>query len=294
MKKLTGLILAFLFSLPCYATNIVATVNDTPISQWDLDNTARLLQLQQAAKYQEASPATLRKDALDSAIDTVLKKQKAASLKLQIAPQEIDNAIAHLENQNQMPAGTFYQMLQQNNISVKTLRNQIEADLLWLNYLRTQSQHINIAPASVNKRVQMVKDDLKKQGIEGDSMMLWELAEGILPEDVSPNAALESKDCEAFLDHIALASDTMRRGWTNPKDLPEELYTMLSEIAVGETLGPIKTPQGILLFMKCDIKSQRLPTSPEEIKQQMEMEQMEMLSARLLELERRHSAIEYK
>lgn len=285
-----------MFSIPGYTMNILATVNDTPISQWDVDNTAKLLKLQQAERYANEPLSVLRKDALENVIDSTLKKQKAASLNIKLPPQEIDNAIAHLEMQNNMPKGGFLKMLKQHGIPEKILRNQIEADLVWLSYLRSEAQHVTVSQTSVNKKKQIIKEDLEKQGITEDSILLWELAQGILPENVKPNAALESKSCDSFLEHIAIASsaNSAKRGWVNPSDLPEELHSLLSDIAVGETLGPLKTPQGILVFMKCDVKSQRVMPSASEIKEQMEMEQMEMLSNRLLEMERRRAAIEYK
>ena len=296
MKKLVGTVFAVLLSVPCYATNIVATVNDVPISRWDLENVEKLLKVQHADKYETAPQKVLEKDALTNIVDTFLKKQKAASLNITMPEQEINNAIAHLEMQNQMPAGALLKMLKQNNIAEKTLRDQIEADLLWLSYLRTQAKHIDISPTSVNKKKQVIRDELAKQGIKGDSVLSWELAQGVLPENVSPNNALESKTCDAFLEHITIGSlpETAKRGWVDPHNLPSELYALLSDIAVGETLGPLKTPQGLLLFMKCDVKSQRVMPTQEEIKEQMEIEQMEMLSNRLLEIERRRAVIEYK
>ena len=296
MNKLTSFIVAVTLSVPCYAMNIVATVNDTPISQWDVDSTAKLLKLQQAERYSTASESTLKKDALANVIDTILKKQKATSLKIKLPPEEVDNAIAHLEMQNQMPRGTFLKLLKERKIPEKVLRNQIEADLMWLSYLRAQPQAINISSASIEKKNKLIKKELEKQGITDGSVLLWELAQGILPEDVNPNTTLESKTCDAFLDHIAIGPypDTAKKGWVNPQDLPKELYELLADIAVGETLGPLKTPEGMLLFMKCNIKSQRIMPTSAEIKEQMEMEQMEMLSNRLLEMERRQAAIEYK
>lgn len=296
ISKLTYFIFMVMLSMPCYAANIVAIVNDKPISQWDVENTAKLLKFQQGEKYANASATKLKKDALENLIDTALKKQKAVSLNIKMPAEEVDNAIAHLEMQNQMQRGSFLKLLKERKIPEKVLRNQIEADLMWLSYLRAQPQAINISSASIEKKNKLIKKDLEKQGITDGSILLWELAQGVLPEDVNPNTTLESKSCNAFLDHIAIGPypDSAKKGWVNPHDLPQELYTLLADIAVGETLGPLKTPEGMLLFMKCDVKSQRVMPTSAEIKEQMEMEQMEMLSNRLLEMERRQAAIEYK
>lgn len=295
MKKLF-LLAIMLCCVPAYAMNVMATVNDVPISKLDVDNTAKLLKFQQEEKYASASKTLLQKDALENAIETVLKKQTAENLKIKLTQQEIDNAISHLEQQNHMPSGTLLQLLKKKGIPAKTLRDQVEADLLWLAYLRTQSQYVAVPETSIKKRMQLMKDDLAKQGIKGDSIMLWELAQGVLPEDVNPQPTLESKTCEAFLDHIAIGPypDSAQTGWVDPHTLPSELYALLDEVAVGDTLGPLKTPDGMLLFMKCNVRSQRVLPKMNELKDQMEMEQMDMLSHRLLEMERRRATIEYK
>ena len=295
MKKLY-LLVAMLFCMPAHAMNVMATVNDVPISRLDVDNAAKLLKIQQEDKYASASKTLLQKDALENVIETILKKQKAESLKISLPPREIDNAISHLEQQNHMPSGTLLQLLKKKGIPAKTLRDQVEADLLWLNYLRTQSQYVAVPETSIKKRMQLMKNDLAKQGIKGDSIMLWELAQGVLPEDVNPQTTLESKTCDAFLDHIAIGPypDSAQTGWVDPHTLPAELYALLDDVAVGNTLGPLKTPQGMLLFMKCNVRSQRVLPNMKELKDQMEMEQMDMLSHRLLEMERRRATIEYK
>ena len=294
--KILKLIITLLFSVPCYAMNLVATVNDIPISQLDVDNTAKLLQLQQGEQDNSTSQRSVKKEALENIINTILKKQKAKELGISLPAQEIDNAIAHLEQQNQMPPGALLKMLKEQNIPEKTLRNQMEADLLWLNYLRTQSQYVAVPKTSVEKRIKLMNDELKQRGITDNSVTLWELAQGVFSEDVDPSATLQSKTCEAFLDHIAIGPypESAQSGWVDPHSLPAELYALLSDVAVGNTLGPLRTPQGMLLFMKCNVKSQRVVPTFDELKNQMEMEQMEMLSNKLLALERRQAIIEYK
>ena len=64
--------------------------------------------------------------------------------------------------------------------------------------------------------------------------------------------------------------------------------------AVNEVVGPVRVPQGQLFFMKCDVKSERVVPTPDEVRERLEMEQMELLSRRLLEAEKRKAVIEYK
>ena len=68
----------------------------------------------------------------------------------------------------------------------------------------------------------------------------------------------------------------------------------MTSAAVNEVVGPVRVPQGQLFFMKCNVRSQRVIPTHEEVRNQLEMEQMELLSRRLLEAEKRKAVIEYK
>ena len=68
----------------------------------------------------------------------------------------------------------------------------------------------------------------------------------------------------------------------------------MKEIAVGETLGPLRTPEGLLVMMKCNVRTQKVLPPKEDVKTQMDMEQLDMLSHRLLAEAMRRSIIERK
>ena len=176
------------------------------------------------------------------------------------------------------------------------LNAQIESDLLWIQYVQKNAPPVSVSELAVNKRYQSMKDALKKQGIEGSSISLWEMAQGLFPENVNVSTTLESKSCDAFLEHIKIGPypQSAQRGWTDPLQMPIELREILKDVAVGETLGPLRTPDGLLVMMKCNVRTQQVLPSKEDLKLQMEMEQMEVVSRRLLAEAMRRAIIERK
>ncbi len=136
----------------------------------------------------------------------------------------------------------------------------------------------------------------KKAAIQGDDVLIWELAQGGIADEKNVPEITKTKNCEDFNKAIqtygVLAS--FQRGWTDPVQLPTQLKEMLQDTVVGDVLGPVKVPQGQLFFMKCSVKTQRVVPQLQEVKEQLEMEQMELSAKRLLKAEKRGAVIEYK
>lgn len=296
MKFVLCCLVSLFYTFSANAMELKATVNDIPISDLDVQNWSRLLLFQQPQKYGSMSKTDLQKEALEAAIESLVKRQTATAMGLKSDKQELTQAREHLEVQNGLAPNTLSTVLAKNKVPEDVLNAQIESDLLWLNYLKTQGVHLSVSDLAVDKRYKTMKKELANQGVEDDYITLWEMAQGVFSEDVDVSTTLESKTCEAFLDHIKIGPypDSAQRGWTNPLQMPPELVALLKDVAVGETLGPLRTPDGILVMMKCDIRSQQVMPTKEQLKMQMEIEQMDVLSHRLLAEAMRRAVIERK
>jgi len=290
------LTLWFLISGTAIAMELKATVNDTPISDLDVKNWGRLLKMQQPQVYDYMEEKKFQKQTLDNLIESTIKKQTAIAAGAKASKQDLKNALNHLEQQNGLKAGTLPDFLNKHGVPLKTMVDQVEADLLWLQYLHSRASDLKISDLAVDKRYQSMRKELKSQGIDGNHITLWEIAQGVFPENVDVSTTLESKTCDAFLEHIKIGpySDSAQRGWIDPKQFPAELYDLLKDVAVGETLGPMKTPNGLLVMMKCNLKTQQVMPTKDQLKMQMELEQLDILSRRLLAEATRKSTIEKK
>lgn len=290
------LILTLLCTYTTQAMELKATVNDEPISDLDITEWANLLKFQQPQKYESYTNEDLQKEALNNLIETMVKKQTAHNEGIKVSNKEIQNAKNHLEQQNGLPIGELNNLLQTQGINAATLQKQIEADLLWLQYLRHKTDDLSISDLAVDKRYQAMKQDLQDKGITGNSITLWEIAQGMFDENVDVTTTLESKDCEAFLEHIKIGThpESAQSGWTDPNQIAPELYNLLKDVAVGETIGPLRAPNGVLVLMKCNVQNQQVMPEKEQLKMQMEMEQMDVVSRRLMAEAVRRSVIEKK
>ncbi len=389
MKKLLlGTVLCFAFSVQ--AGNLRAIVNDIPVSDWDVEMHGRLLKAQQPSVYEEMPVQQLNKKALDNLIEEMLKIQKGKELNYTLTDKEVDNAILHLEGQNGLSVGGLKRLLDEEGVPMTALRQQVYADLMWLQYVRSKSDVVqNQVPSpAVKERLKQIKADMakssftvaeiivpsldeaqslweelqtgkssfsdlarqfsraksaksggrlgpisenhygvevapilhempvgqlsrplavkggyalivmidKKLPVTTDSVMLWELAQGGQAEGANFDKIMKVKNCDTFTKVLKKegVAESIQKGWTDPKQLPDELRDLMEPAAVNEVVGPVRVPQGQLFFMKCDVKSQRVLPTEEEVKEQLQMEQMELLSRRLLEAEKRTAVIEYK
>ena len=379
-----------LLAFSVQAGNLRAIVNDVPVSDWDVQMHGKLLRAQQPSVYEGMPEKQLQKIALDNLIEELLKAQKGKDLKLTLTDKEVDDAIIHLEQQNGLSVGGLKRLLDEEGVSMATLRKQVFADLMWLQYVRSQSDVVTnqVPEPAVKARLQQIKTDMAKPGftvaeiivpsleeaqslweelqsgnstftdlarqfsraksakaggrvgqisenhygkevapilrempvgqlsrplavkegyalivmidkkmpIKTDSVMLWELAQGGQEEGAQFENVMAAKNCKDF--KAALNKDgvkeSIQSGWTDPNQLPDELRELMTPAAVNEVVGPVRVPQGQLFFMKCNVKSQRVIPTEDEVRQQLEMEQMELLSRRLLESEKRAAVIEYK
>lgn len=370
------------------AADLKAIVNDVPLFKSEVSARMKLLKAQQPAVYQNMSNQKLEKIALDNLIEEYLKIQKSQAMGVKVSEKEIDQAVAHLEQQNGFSAGGLQRMLAEQNVPMKTLRQQVYGDLVWLMYVRSKAGHITIPNSAVEQRLKKIRSEMakptftvaeillptldqaqdvwnqlqqdgasfsemaqkysqsttahaggyvgvispnhygddvapilkempvgqlsrpimidngylilymvdKKAAVSSDSIDLWELAQGGVTDETDGSDILKAKNCDDFVNQLKKdgVANSIQRGWTDPYQLPTELQSMLEDKAVGEVLGPVRVPQGKLFFMKCQIKKQRVLPTNDQIKEQLEVEQMENLAKRLMNAEKREAVIEYK
>ena len=146
------LLLSLLITCPTTAMELKATVNDTPISDLDIKNWARLLKMQQPDVYDYMPEKQLNQKALDSLIESTVKNQTATTAGLRVSEKDVQDALSHLEQQNGLKPGELPTFLKRNGVSEKTMREQVTTDLLWLQYLRQRAGNLNISDLAVEKR----------------------------------------------------------------------------------------------------------------------------------------------
>ena len=128
------LVLWLLTSGTSMAMELKATVNDTPLSDLDVKNWGRLLKMQQPQGYDGMSEKKFQQQVLDNLIETTIKKQTAVAAGAKASKQDLKNALTHLEQQNGLKPGDLPAYLKKHGVPLQTMSDQVEADLLWLQY----------------------------------------------------------------------------------------------------------------------------------------------------------------
>ncbi len=376
---------------PAVAGEIVAIVNDEPISSYDVEARAKLIAVQRAEYLSDKRKAQYVKEALEDVIDDKVKIKEAMRYRFQVGDNEIKDAIAHLEKQNGLKTGEMKGMLAKNGVPLRVLEEQIKADLMWVQVIQRQkggisavttaeiekkknelraklreeeffvfeilasdkttaekcyeelqkgvafdevvrkyskapsaknggevgwikANHYNKAVTDVLRRLNM--GDLsvplktkngyllvllqdKKVPILNDTVPVWELAQMAMPtrEAVQFEKQLTAiKDCGAFNDFARKYAipDSVKSGVVAPDQLPLELKDILQKEPTKKIVGPVRTQDTDIFFMKCAVSEKKVLPPDDMIKAQIENEKMEALSDKILKNAKRFAVIEYK
>lgn len=127
------LIAMLLLALPAQAQKIgiAAIVNDDIVSTEDVAARRDLLLMRNNIPPSEANINMLTPRVIETLIDERLQMQEAKRLSITIKKEEIAAALAQLEQSRAMPAGSLRPMLEQRGLSIRSLDDQLEAQLAW-------------------------------------------------------------------------------------------------------------------------------------------------------------------
>ena len=139
----------------------------------------------------------------------------------------------------------------------------------------------------------------KRAAAEDGKITIWDLAQMATAKNKTVSTIpqiFKLTDCDSFVafgEKNAITA-SVRRGLTDPNQLPPELKHTLDTQKTGTPIGPIQTVDGDLFFMKCSIQKQSVLPSDDAIKSMLEMEKMDELSRKLLRQIKRYAVVEYK
>ena len=130
---------------------IVAVVNGDVITTGDVENRARLFALSTGLPTTNEVIDRLKTQIANQLVDERLRLQEAQRRKVVVPDKQIAGAIHDIEQRNNMAEGVLRDKLASLGVSVRTLFDQIRAQLAWTQVLREQlADRINIADAEID------------------------------------------------------------------------------------------------------------------------------------------------
>jgi peptidyl-prolyl cis-trans isomerase SurA len=253
------------------AQRIAAVVNDEVISVRDLNNRLSLLI---ATSNLEDRPETRRRlapEVLRMLIDDVLKQQEAKRLNVVVGKEDVDQALARIERQSNLPPGKLREALANAGVKLSTLIDQVEVEIAWVKAVtRLERGRITIGEDEIDNELARIQQSAGKPE--------FLVAEIFLPVDDPAKEGEVGKLAERLAQQIrngasfpALARNFSQGasaavggdlGWVRLGQLGTELDAALQRLQPGQVSNPISTTSGYyLLALRERRVAQGLPAS---------------------------------
>lgn len=238
---------------------IAAIVGEDIISDYELNN--RLEFLAATTGLKNIDDLEIKEQVLDSLINDVIKKQEAKKNGLSNDPKDVEDAIATLEQSNGMPQGSLKKKMQEAGIPYDTLRNQVDADLLWIkNAHMTLAPRISVTQEELNDRYKQYKEEEKKvRFLLGDIFVPFDSEEESKEVYKQMLDILHSLQSGESFNSLAIkysSSPSSRNGgdsgWLTEDELDSASLTAIRTLQKGQVTIPIKTSNGYYIWLLRD------------------------------------------
>ena len=234
-------------------SHIAAVVNGDVISEADIDNRARLFAISSGLPMAPDVIDRLRPQILRQLIDERLRVQESQRRKIVIQETQIAAAIKDIESRNGMQPGALRAKLSSDGVSIRTLVDQIRAQLAWTQMLRdVVTDKIRVTEADVKEQEKLAEQQIGQTE--------YRLGEIFIPVDNPDNTA----DAKRFADTViaelragasfglvaAQFSQTQSAleggelGWELPNQLDAAVARIVTEMPVGAISNAVRVPGG--------------------------------------------------
>jgi len=288
---------AILAAAPAAHAQVVAIVGGEPITEVDIQQRTRLIELSTQKK-----PS--RQEALDDLIDDKLKVQLSKRYIAEVPKRDIETSFANMARRAGMTPAQFAKSTASQGVSAEALKARIHADFVWSQIVRGKFQgSLQVGDKEV---------EVKMQGTSSQEPTNYEYKLRpvlfLVPRGAAP-AAFEArkKEAEALRGRFQSCDEGLRSAMALPDvavrdtitrqaaDLGEAQRKVLNDTGVGRLTPPDITPQGVEVFAVCS-KTTATGDTPAKRKVRDEMfnERYQAASKKFLKELRKQALIEYK
>jgi peptidyl-prolyl cis-trans isomerase SurA len=263
----SGCVLASLFCVSANAATknntesldgIVAVVNETVITQSDLNDALKSVKKQMLSSQTPMPPADiLRKRVLDQLIDRKLQLLLVEQAGAHITDEQLNKAVASIADQNKISVKELYAKIASQGIDLASYHKEIREEMLL-----QQIQHQEVG-SKIVITPQEVDDFMRSASWKSFNNKEYHLEDILitLPEAPSPQALAQAKKRgdevlaklhkgmsfaqvameESGDDHALQGGDL---GWLKLPQIPTNFANELVHMKQNDILGPVATPNG--------------------------------------------------
>jgi peptidyl-prolyl cis-trans isomerase SurA len=262
---------------------IAAVVNEQVISIFDVQQRMQILIASSGLPNTRETQQRIGPQVLRGLIDEALQKQEADRLNIKVTERDMKEAVARVEQSNNIPPGGFERFLQNQRIAPEAARAQIQSNIAWQKLLaRTVIPTIEIGDEAIDDVVTRVESN---RGVTE-----FRVGEILLPVDNPADAGDIRSLAERLVQQIrggadfrAVAQQFSKSataaiggdiGWVLPGELEPAINTTLVSLKPGEVSEPLDVSDGIAII---SLVGQRTNAPPDEGERTVQLRQLLLL-----------------
>lgn len=238
---------------PAMAQGVAVTVNGQPVTTSDVQQRQRIAQVVEGASLSRAQ-------ALQTAIDDVLKIQEGRRLGYRVAPAMIAEATSRYAARAGLDSIAFGSALRREGIAPRAFEAKLEADISWDAIIRTKIRpNLNVTNAEIAAAVaeSVQRGEARVVEFELQSIVF------VVPGGSSAAAQRQMgkaraarrgfSGCDAGFDAMRGQVDVAvkPRFGRSSNEMPGEMLKLLERIPVGGISEPYVTAEGIEMTAVC-------------------------------------------
>ncbi len=249
-----GLLLAIFMPLGANADAIKVTVNETPITDTQISQRAKLLQLERRGASASARLVMAREELIDEA----LKIQEAERLGLSVSASDVDAALLDVARNMRISSDNLNRILAQNGVNPATLRARLRANIAWGKVVR----------GVVASRIEFSEADLEQRAteqlteVDNIDYILKEIL-FIIPQGSNISSARRTaqanqyrqsfQGCDSAVEMSLSYTDAavLDMGRRHATQLPDAIADELAGLNVGQLTAPRVVANGVSMLAVC-------------------------------------------
>jgi len=235
---------------------IAAIVNDEVISKFDVDQRVNLFLVTSGIERTPQNIDGLRRQVLRTLIQEKLQLQEARDSEIEISRAEINAAMQDMASGTNRSLDEVEKFLKENNVHIRTMEDQIEAELAWDRFVRGRfGGQVSIGELEIDETLERAEAAMNQDRVNINEILL--LANNQLDgQRLMSEAAQIVQQLRAGINFGAVARQFSAAsssasggnlGWIPVNQLDENIVPIIENMAAGDISDPIETSAGIYI-----------------------------------------------
>jgi peptidyl-prolyl cis-trans isomerase SurA len=317
IRLVTAILIALALVCPGLALaqdqKVLVTVNDKPITSFDVDARINLWKLMGGG-----APKT-RKQALNDIIDDIAKVEEAKKFRAEAKDAEIDERLERVAKGLKTDSAGLKGKLKAQGVSMSAMRQFLSAQIAFNRLLSGKfKEKVDVSDAEIDAKMGEIKSSVNGQlaKIKADPRMqpvtVMEIMEINFPVDSPDVLTARAAEVGQYVSRFkgcksarSAASGIFnvqvgKKIEADSRRLPPQLRSAFSKAGPGKAIGPFRSPKGLQLWAYCGSRkiSPKLPKaelpSRDQVKTALLNEKYNAIESKYGKLLRKGLLIEYR